>query len=406
MFDPIGFMAVVLIFGSGAYAIKRSFDLREKRLEGGGASKKELAELKRDKKLLQERVENLETIVCSVDYDLNLRLAKVAAEHSQIAALPAGEAAGAAAEPAKTAEEPATAPTLTAAGVGVSELARKAAAVREAASPVAFAEGQVIGNRYRVERPLGRGGMGAVYLAFDEVLDEEVALKVISSLWSHDPRALIERFRREVSAARKISSPQVIRIHDLGETRDGMLYISMEYVAGQTLAEILAAKSKLNKRETRDIIGQVCDGLGAAHEAGVIHRDLKPQNVLVGAKNEVKLIDFGLAKTAVMSGMTATGLMLGTPHYMSPEQVRGKEVDARSDIYSLGALTYHAVTGRPPFDADNVIAVGFAHCSEAPLSPREINPKVSKELDEMILEALAKDPDDRPQRAAVFREAL
>ena len=409
MFDPVGFLAVLLIFGSGAYAIKRSFDLKEKRLEGGSpAEKKQLAALSEDKRLLQERVENLESIVCNVDYELNLRIAQVAGAQSQLAALPEpvdGEAGEVGKDAEADAPADASARTMTAVA-GISELQRKAAAVRASAGPAAFAIGDVVSNRYRVDKLLGRGGMGAVYLAFDEVLDEQVALKVISSAWSSDQRALIERFRREASAARKISSTNVIRIHDLGETSAGLMFISMEYVAGQTLAEILETRGTLSKRETRDIIGQICDGLEAAHGAGVIHRDLKPQNILVGARNAVKIIDFGLAKTAMMSGMTATGLMLGTPYYMSPEQVRGTEVDARSDIYSLGALTYHAVTGNPPFTGETPIAIGFAHCSETPVAPRELAKKVSKELEQMILDALAKDPRERPQSAAEFREAL
>src|SRR5690606_7507931 len=138
----------------------------------------------------------------------------------------------------------------------------------------------------------------------------------------HDPKALIERFRREAAAARKVSSPNVIRIHDLGEATGGLLYLSMEYFAGKTLAELVRARGPLGKHDLRDIIGQICDGIEAAHQAGVVHRDLKPQNVLVGERNAVKIIDFGLAKTGFMSGLTATGLLLGTPHYMSPEQVR------------------------------------------------------------------------------------
>ncbi len=409
MFDPVGFLAVLLIFGSGGYAIKRSFDLKDRRLAQGDnpASKKQLAALTEDKRLLQERVENLESIVCNVDYELNLRIAQVAGERSRVAALPAA-ADGEVSDDAEASAPPVDVigKTLTVASPGISELQRKAAAVRASAGPTAFAIGDIVSNRYRVDKLLGRGGMGAVYLAFDEVLDEQVALKVISSAWSHDQRALIERFRREASAARKISSTNVIRIHDLGETSAGLMFISMEYVAGQTLAEVLETRGTLSNREARDIIGQICDGLEAAHAAGVIHRDLKPQNILVGARNSVKIIDFGLAKTAMMSGMTATGLMLGTPYYMSPEQVRGQDIDARSDIYSLGALTYHAVTGSPPFTGDTPIAIGFAHCSETPVAPRELAKKLSKELEQMILDALAKDPRERPQSAAEFREAL
>ena len=254
----------------------------------------------------------------------------------------------------------------------------------------------MLAGRYRVQRLLGRGGMGAVYLADDEVLHELVALKVISSSFSSDEAALVARFRREASAARKVSSPNVIRIHDLGEARPGLLYLSMEYFNGRTLNEVIAQRGVVPMKDVQDILQQVCNGLEAAHEAGVIHRDLKPGNVLVGERGAVKLIDFGLATTLVGDNLTATGAILGTPHYMAPEQVRGKPVDARADIYSLGALAYHLVTGRPPFTGENAIAVGFAHCSETPDAPRTLRRDCPPALDAAILAALAKNPADRP----------
>jgi len=405
--ELVGLVAILMVFGPPFYWIKRRYDLKEKTLDGGkqgGASKGQLAALEKERKLLQERVENLESIVCSVDFELNQRIARLAAESRP--ALAEGEGAGDAPEPvgdAAAAGKGGAAESLATAGTLTSMPRRPAA---ESVAPPALPLNQVLNNRYRVQRQLGRGGMGAVYLADDEVLGEPVALKIISSAWSADPIALVDRFRREASAARKVSSPNVIRIHDLGETRDGLLYLSMEYFPGRTLGEMLTARGRLASRDLRDIIGQVCDGLGAAHEAGVIHRDLKPQNVLVGERNAVKLIDFGLAKTAFLASLTATGLMMGTPHYMSPEQVRGKEVDARSDIYSLGALAYHAATGRPPFEGDNPIAIGFAHCSETPPAPRELVEDVSERLSDMILRALAKDPAQRPASPAEFRAAL
>jgi serine/threonine-protein kinase len=280
---------------------------------------------------------------------------------------------------------------------------------RRSRPPAASAEldvGSVLENRYRVVRLLGRGGMGAVYLADDEVLGEQVALKVISAALDHQPAEMIERFRREASAARKVSSPNVIRIHDLGQTRSGLLYISMEYFPGKTLARLLDLRGTLGELEIRDVIGQICAGLGAAHAAAVIHRDLKPQNVLVGERSAVKLIDFGLAKVSSLHGMTASGLILGTPQYMSPEQIKGLEVDARSDIYSLGALTYHAVAGRPPFSGATPIAVGFAHLTEPPRPPRELRPDLSPRLNGAILAALEKNPADRPQTVGEFQAAI
>lgn len=394
-----------MIFGPAFYWTKRRYDLKEKALTGGGGEQERarLEALAKERKLLVERIENLESIVCSTDYELNLRIAQLTAAQSASQALGTGEAATSSA-PAARDGGVGSASTIYGAEVPLRD---KAAAVRTAhAAPSDLAMGDVLGNRYRIDRLLGRGGMGFVYLASDEVLGEQVALKVISSAWWHDREAMTDRFRREASAARKVSSPHVIRIHDLGEADGGLLYLSMEYFAGQTLGELLSRRGPLGKVDSREILGQICDGLGAAHQAGVIHRDLKPQNVLVNELNQVKIIDFGLAKTTFMAGMTATGLMLGTPYYMSPEQVRGKEIDARSDIYSLGALAYHAVTGRPPLDGDNPIAVGFAHLSEEPVPPRQHAPGISKDLDAMILAALAKDPRDRPSSAAIFRQAL
>jgi len=257
-------------------------------------------------------------------------------------------------------------------------------------------------KRYRVQRLLGKGGMGAVYLADDEVLGELVALKVISSAFAADEQAMVARFRREAAAARKVSSPQVIRIHDLGEARPGLLYLSMEYFAGRTLAEVIAQRGVVPIKDAQDILQQVCAGLEAAHQAGVVHRDLKPSNVLVGERGAVKLIDFGLATTAVGDGLTATGAILGTPHYMAPEQVRGKPVDARTDVYALGALAYHLVAGRPPFSGDNPIAIGFQHLSETPSPLRELRKECPAALDAAVMAALAKAPDDRPATAQAF----
>ena len=198
----------------------------------------------------------------------------------------------------------------------------------------------------------------------------------------------------------------MIRIHDIGEARPGLLYLSMEYVQGRTLADVIAARGLVPIADCVDILGQICTGLEAAHHAGVIHRDLKPGNVLIGERNAVKIIDFGLAKATAADGMTATGMLMGTPYYMSPEQVRGRRVDASSDIYSLGALAYHLVTGRPPFAGENAIAVGFAHLSETAAPPRQLRPELAPELDQTIVRALAKEPADRPRSAAEFRTAM
>ena len=420
MGELVAIIAIIMVFGPGFYWVKRRFDLKEKQLTSGDANATKLLQAHNEEhKLLTERLEGLESIIHGNEYQLNLRIAQLMSEHNQALALGPGTADTLApsshqgAEPEEISSDDATGPTLVAMkaekekGKGKSKRRTGSMGVPGMpSSPAALSAGQMLANRYLIERPLGRGGMGAVYLAMDQVLGEHVAVKVIAPVWQHDHASLVERFRREAAAARKVSSSSVIRIHDIGEAPGGLLYLSMEYFAGKTLAQVMATRGVLDATDLRKIISQVCDGLDAAHRASVIHRDLKPQNVLVGEDDMVKLIDFGLAKTALTSSLTVTGLLLGTPHYMAPEQVRGKNVDARSDIYALGALTYHAATGRPPFEGDDPIGIGFAHLTETPPRPRTLNPQVSADLDEMIMAALAKDPADRPQSAITFRMAL
>ena len=394
MGDIAGMLAIVMSLGMAPAIIKIRSDakLKQRKLEleageGGGKQTKRLLD---ENKLLRDRIENLETIVSSVDYELNQKVMKLLDEQRS-RVLPPGPAPVAAAA-ATTPATPALEATMT------------AAPTREGTKSVGttLEPGQVLAGRYRVQRLLGKGGMGAVYLADDEVLHELVALKVISSAYAADESAMIARFRREASAARKVSSPQVIRIHDLGEARPGLLYLSMEYFSGRTLADVIAQRGVVPMKDVEDILQQIGAGLEAAHQAGVIHRDLKPSNVLIGERGAVKLIDFGLATTLVGDQLTATGAILGTPHYMAPEQVRGKPVDARSDIYAFGALAYHLVTGRPPFAGDNAIAIGFAHISETPEAPHVLRKDCPPKLDAAIMAALAKNPADRPASAKAF----
>jgi serine/threonine-protein kinase len=421
--DITGLFAVIGAFsiGPGIIYIRTRAKLQERRLEleaktGGKDAQKLLDE----NKLLRERVENLESIVCSVDFELNQKLAKLVDGQRSLllapgspsptpsaSASPSGSPAPSPSPPGSPAPSPSPSGSPAPSPSPTPELDRTATAAGHArATPVTtvLEPGQILASRYRVQRLLGRGGMGAVYLADDEVLGELVALKVISSAMSADEQAMTARFRREAAAARKVSSPSVIRIHDLGEARPGLLYLSMEYFAGRTLSELIAQRGLVPIKDVQDILQQVCTGLEAAHEAGVIHRDLKPSNVLIGERGAVKIIDFGLATTAVGDGLTATGAILGTPHYMAPEQVRGKPVDARTDVYALGALAYHLVTGRPPFSGDNPIAIGFAHLSETPAPPKELRKDCPVALDAAIVAALAKSPGDRPASAKAFLE--
>jgi hypothetical protein len=397
--DPFTMVVAIVALLMGAKVVGQGIEALSKRRAGrtDGGTAKELEGMRGDRKLLVERIENLETIVCGVDLELNQKLHKLLDEQRLLT--------GAGVAPTAPA-----APTAAGAGTRAAQAGHdrtlSAPASPRPVSPQGIMPGDVQANRYRIQRLLGKGGMGAVYLAHDDVLGDLVALKVISSAWAADEAAMVERFKRECAAARKVSSPYVIRIHDLGEARPGLLYLSMEYLQGRTLAEVIAARGLVPISECVDILGQICNGLTAAHDAGVIHRDLKPGNVLIGERNAVKIIDFGLATAAAVEGGTATGLLLGTPYYMSPEQVRGRRVDAASDVYSLGALAYHLVTGRPPFSGENAIAVGFAHLSEVPARPRQLRSDVPVELDAAIMSALAKEPDGRPRSAAELRTAM
>ncbi|HEU4616236.1 MAG TPA: serine/threonine-protein kinase [Kofleriaceae bacterium] len=412
--DLIGLVAVLGAFGIPLYAMRARHEERKRRLEleaGKGGGGEEAEKLREENRLLRERVENLESIVCSVDFELNQKVAKLIDEHRSMVIAPANpgpmqvaaaaQTAGGAS--AQSASKPSENKPASGQGTGPDPLDRTATAhgVKPALTTT-LEPGQVLAQRYRVQRLLGKGGMGAVYLADDEVLGELVALKVISSAFAVDEQAMIARFRREAAAARKVSSPSVIRIHDIGEARPGLLYLSMEYFAGRTLSELIAQRGIVPIKDVQDILQQVAAGLEAAHQAGVVHRDLKPSNVLVGERGTVKIIDFGLATTGFGDGLTATGAILGTPHYMAPEQVRGKNVDARTDIYALGALAYHLVTGRPPFAGDNAIAIGFAHLSEPPTPPHQLRKDCPASLDAAILAALAKSPDERPSTARAF----
>jgi predicted Ser/Thr protein kinase len=409
-------LALLGAFGLPMYIARLRHDEKTRRLElearsRGGLDDAEVERITEENRLLRERVENLETIVCSVDFELNQKLAKVIDEQRSVLQLPAAAPAGTGAAGAAGVAAGAAGAAAGAAGAAeppagrVDPLDRTATShgQRPALLTTSLQPGQILAQRYRIQRLLGRGGMGAVYLADDEILHELVALKVISSAFAADEQAMIVRFRREAAAARKVSSPAVIRIHDLGEARPGLLYLSMEYFAGRTLAEVIAQRGIVPIDDARDILKQIAGGLEAAHQVGVVHRDLKPSNVLVGERGAVKIIDFGLATTAMGDGgLTATGTLLGTPLYMAPEQVRGKPVDARSDIYALGAVAYHLVCGRPPFSGDNPIAIGFAHVSEAPTPPRQLRKDCPPALEAAILAALAKSPDDRPASARAF----
>ena len=432
-----GIVAILMTFGTpvAIVFIVKYFRALEKGLIGpkarpGGlpaAERQQLDGLMRERQLLEARIQNLETIVCSVDLELNARLNRLAAEQSRVGLLPpAGRATGQAAAALPWPTPTGVAAAFAAGGVAASPASPPPAVMRlappAAASPASpgrtavalaalaglpgseFQVGQTLLGRYRIERELGRGGMGAVYLAHDAELGEAVALKMISGALCCDAAAA-ERFRREASAARKITHPNVIRIHDLG-TDSGVVFISMEYFAGITLAQMLGRRGALPLDEVHDVAVQAADGLAAAHRAGVIHRDLKPQNVLVDGGRRVKLIDFGLAKASFLDGMTATGLILGTPEYMAPEQVRGRPVDARTDIYAFGCVLFHMLAGFPPFRGENPVSVGFLHCTQPPPPLRQFRPDVPPAWEAAIIRALEKDPGARFDTVEEMKRAM
>ena len=257
--------------------------------------------------------------------------------------------------------------------------------------------GALFAGRYRIESVLGRGGMGIVYKAVDTQLDEVVAIKTLpGDVLQRSPEDL-ERFKREIRLARKITHRNVLRTYDYGEA-EGVYFISMEFVRGYTLAELLdeAEDRRLAPRVAMGIARQICRGLEAAHEQGIIHRDIKPQNVLIDHKGEVKLMDFGIARMAeAKDGMTQAGLIVGTPHYMSPEQVQGKLLDPRSDVYSMGVLLYEMVTGVRPFVSSSLTGVLTAHITENARPPIEMRPEIGRDINAIIMKCLVKNPAER-----------
>ncbi|MCI0413286.1 serine/threonine protein kinase [bacterium] len=316
-------------------------------------------------KKLKDRVENLEALICRLDTEINYQLEK-SAGGGKITTLPGA--------------------------TGNSQM------------PTTFMNiATALEGRYQVLKELGRGGMGIVFQAHDKQLNEQVAIKILSPLLSNDDQAL-ERLKREVSAARRVTHANVIRIHDIAEI-NGLHYVSMEYFPGTNLKEHIKRSGALSQMQAYNIASQICDGLEAAHRQGVIHRDLKTQNVIIHG-NQIKIIDFGLARTSHMEGMTATGLIMGTPEYMAPEQVSGQKVDERADIYSLGIILYELFTGRVPFTGDSAIAVGFKQMKEDPPPPRQLNPQLSEAVERVILHALQKDPVMRYLSVSELRQDL
>lgn len=263
--------------------------------------------------------------------------------------------------------------------------------------------GTTIGGRYRLESPIAAGGMATVWRAIDTVLTRPVAVKVLHAHLAADPE-FVARFRREAVAAARLAHPAIVAIYD---TCDDPEAIVMELVAGRTLRDELDQRGILPPGEAVAITSSICQALEAAHKAGIVHRDVKPANVLLSAGGQLKVADFGIAKAAREAGggsadlpdLTAVGRMVGTPKYLAPEQVSGGEVDARADVYAVGAVLYEMLCGRAPFGGDNDLAVATARLHGPPPRPRTIRPTLPHRLDEIVMKALATDPADRHHSA-------
>jgi serine/threonine protein kinase len=263
-----------------------------------------------------------------------------------------------------------------------------------------------LGADYRIDRMIGEGGFGRVYAATDVRLGRDVAIKVIRPELA-GARAFLDRFRKEGTALAKFRHPGIVPIYDIRE-RDGLIYYVMPLIAGDTLRVKLDERGKLSPKETQRILIELCDCLAATHRAGIVHRDIKPDNVILeGMLGSALLMDFGIAKSVEDYTATISGMMMGTPTYMSPEQASGDEmIDHRSDIYSLGVLAYHMLTGRPPFVGRTAHAVISAHVSEKPQPIRKVNPSVPKSLADAVERCLAKEPGQRFQNAMELSEVL
>ena len=276
--------------------------------------------------------------------------------------------------------------------------------------PGMSAPGGLFANRYEVLGTVGKGGMGVVYRARDRQLDEVVALKVVRSEVMQEDPTLLDRFKQEIKLARRVTHRNILRTHDFGETA-GTPYISMEYLEGVTLKDLLRSKGALPLGVGLRIAKQMCQGLEAAHQQGVVHRDIKPQNVLILPESgDLKIMDFGIARVSEMdaaaSGLTTAGTVMGTPDYIPPEQAQGNPADFRSDIYSLGVVFFETFTGRMPFTGDTVMAVVLAHIQKAPPAPRSLNPAIPPDLEAIILRCLEKQPGRRYQNVTEILKDL
>jgi beta-lactam-binding protein with PASTA domain/predicted Ser/Thr protein kinase len=266
-----------------------------------------------------------------------------------------------------------------------------------------IARDTMVDGRYRILRKIGSGGMADVYCAEDTQLGRQVALKLLYPRFAEDEQ-FVERFRREASSAAGLQHPNVVQVFDRGEW-DGTYYIAMEFLPGRNLKQVVREHGPLDPALAADLVIQILKAARFAHRRGIVHRDIKPHNVIVDDEGRAKVTDFGIARAGA-SDMTETGSIMGTAQYLSPEQAQGLPVDARSDLYSIGVVLYELLTGRPPFDAESPVTIALKQVSEEPVPPRELNPAVPPALEAVTLRALRKDPAERFQDADGMIAAL
>lgn len=272
--------------------------------------------------------------------------------------------------------------------------------------------GRVLAERYKIVDKIGEGGMGAIYKAVHTKMDRVCAIKLLTSL-STDSEGAVERFKREARMASSIDNPHAVTIYDFGEAEDGLLYLVMEFIEGQQLTQLIKNERVIGGARVVHIVRQVAEALQAAHSIGIVHRDLKPDNIMIcrkGAESDyVKVLDFGIAKTIADDGndnLTKTGFVLGTPVYMSPEQLSGERLDARSDIYSLAIIVYEMLSGKLPFEGDNPHSIMIKRLTTSPAPLRNVSTNVSDAVDRVVMEALARDPENRLPTVAAFASEL
>ena len=265
-------------------------------------------------------------------------------------------------------------------------------------------KGSKINDRYQIIKTLGEGGMANVYLAHDNILDRDVAVKVLRGDLANDEK-FVRRFQREALSASSLSHPNIVEMYDVGED-DGQYYIVMEYVDGKTLKQVLKQRGHLSVTEVVDIMLQVTDGMAHAHDAYIIHRDIKPQNIMILSNGMIKITDFGVATALNSTQLTQTNSVMGTVHYLPPEQANGKGSTIRSDIYSMGIMMYELLTGLVPYKGDNAVEIALKHLKEPLPSARKINPSIPQSLENVIIKATAKNPKNRYSDARSMHEDL